>query len=200
MGAPLYEFFYGHGSANERLFLLVNHATSPVLDAVMPAVTFFGGSRLFPLYFALLALLSLVKREAMPGRYPAVYLFAFFLALGAEDLLKEFFRVPRPPVAIGLDKVRVIGHLSRSYSLPSGHAVFSFMTAMVLSYRRNWQWGGTLFLGAALVAWSRIYLGAHYPLDVVGGGVVGCACGYLVWKLYELVAGLLRGAREKKGR
>src|SRR5512138_3328686 len=99
-------YFYGHDSLNERLFLAVNHASSPFLDHLMPLASTLGDSRMFPLYFAFVVLLWLVQRRAMPTGCPMVYLLAFFLALGAEGLLKELFHVPRPPVAIGFDKVR----------------------------------------------------------------------------------------------
>ncbi len=177
--------FYGHGSLNERLFLAINHATSPALDHLMPLLSTLGDARMFPLYLAFLTLLWVVKRKTMPGSFPLVYLLAYLLALGAEDFLKGFFHVPRPPVAIGLDRVRVIGHLSHSFSLPSGHAVFSFMTATVLGHGGGRRRKAPLFFLAALVAWSRIYLGMHYPLDVLAGALVGSLCGLSVWKLWE---------------
>ena len=195
MNHQLYEYFYGHGSVNERLFLFINHSVSPLLDAVMPAFTLLGGSNLFPLYFAFLALLWLVRREAMPGSYPAVYFISFCLSLAAEELLKELFHVPRPPVAIGFDKVRVIGHLSRSFALPSGHAIFAFMTATVIGHGRGWRWQVPLFLLTLLVAWSRVYLGVHYPLDVLAGALVGIVCGLLVWKCYEFAGEKFRKRR-----
>lgn len=195
MGQQMYEYFYGHGSVNERLFLVVNHSISPLLDSAMPLFTFFGSSKLFPLYLAFLALIWLVKRDAMPGSYPAVYFISFCLSLAAEELLKGFFHVPRPPVAIGLDKVRVLGHLSHSFSLPSGHSIFSFMTATVLGYGRTARWKLFLFLFAFFVGWSRIYLGVHYPLDVITGAIVGMMCGLLVWKSYESGRGWFKKRR-----
>jgi len=184
MDSTLYEFFYGHASINERLFLLVNHATTPLLDAVMPILTFLGDSRLVFCYLPLLFLVTLLDRKRMPGCYPAVYLLAVLISLGAEDLIKELFRIPRPPVVIGSDQVRVLGHLSRSFSLPSGHAVFAFTTATVVGHGRSVRWKAPLYLLAGLVAWSRVYLGVHYPLDVLAGAFVGSGCALLVWKGY----------------
>jgi membrane-associated phospholipid phosphatase len=184
-GAQLYQFFYGSGSFNLTLFLAVNHATLPFLDVVMPGISFLGGSRLVYPYLLLLAILYAVDKRLMPARYLAVYAAATCLSLGAEALLKDFFHVPRPTAAIGLESVRVLGHVSKSFSLPSGHAVFSFMTAFVLGYGRSLRWKAPLFTCAVLVAWSRIYVGAHYPLDVAVGGGVGAACGLVVWKIWE---------------
>jgi undecaprenyl-diphosphatase len=69
------------------------------------------------------------------------------------------------------------------------------MAAFVLGYGRSWRWQAPLFLFALLVAWSRIYVGAHYPLDVAGGAVVGIACGWLGWKCYGLVERVVRARR-----
>ncbi|KAF0219153.1 MAG: PA-phosphatase-like [Geobacteraceae bacterium] len=187
MGAQLYETFYGRESVNHKLFMLMNHAGLPFLDHIMPVFTLLGGPRICYLYFLILALVRLVNKRVMPGRYLVVYTVATFFAIGVEDLLKGFFRVPRPPLAIGAESVRVIGRMSSSFSLPSGHAIFSFVTAFTLSYGRSWRWKCPLFLFAVLVAFSRVYVGAHYPLDVAAGGVVGVACGYIVWRFYEFV-------------
>lgn len=185
MGPHLYEIFYGKESINHRLFMLVNHADLPFLDSVMPVFTLLGGSRACYLYFLILGVAWLVNKKAVPGRYLVVYTVATFFALGVEELLKGFFQVPRPPQAIGMESVRVIGRMSRSFSLPSGHAIFSFMTAFTLSYGRGLGWKLPLYLFALLVAYSRVYVGAHYPLDVAAGGIVGVACGLAVWKAYE---------------
>lgn len=187
MGPQLYETFYGRESINHKLFMLVNHADLPVLDHIMPVFTLLGGSRICYLYFLILAILWLINKKVMPGRYLVVYIVATFFALGVEELLKGFFHVPRPPQAIGAESVRVIGRVSRSFSLPSGHAIFSFVTAFVLSYGRNWRWKWPFFLFAVVVAYSRVYVGAHYPLDVAVGGMVGVGCGYIVWKCYGFV-------------
>lgn len=188
MDTAFYELCYGREGINHRLFMLINHADLPFLDTLMPVITLLGGARFFYLYFALMAVAYVADRKLMPGRYLVVYAAATMLALLAENLLKEFFHVPRPAMAIGVEQIRVLGEIKKYNSLPSGHAVFSFMTAFVLSYGRSVRWKLGLFFLAALVAYSRIYVGAHYPLDVAGGAAVGVACGFFVWKLYGVVA------------
>ena len=61
------------------------------------------------------------------------------------------------------------------------------MTAFTLSYRRSWRWKVPLLSIALLVGYARIYMGAHYPLDVAAGGVVGGFAGLVVWQGYEWV-------------
>jgi undecaprenyl-diphosphatase len=73
-------------------------------------------------------------------------------------------------------------------SFPSGHALIVSLgaTFALVSFRRKWV-AGLLTVEAALVCYSRIYLGAHYPLDVLGGILVGAGIalvGYFVLERY----------------
>ena len=61
-----------------------------------------------------------------------------------------------------------------THSFPSGHATTSFACATVLALLLP-RLRVPLFLLAAAVAWSRVYVGVHYPLDVLGGAVLGVA-------------------------
>jgi undecaprenyl-diphosphatase len=64
-------------------------------------------------------------------------------------------------------------HIPHTNSFPSGHAATSFAAAAVLArFVPRWAAVG-LYVLAALIAWSRVYVGAHYPLDVVGGALLG---------------------------
>ncbi len=64
-------------------------------------------------------------------------------------------------------------------SFPSAHATFAFMMATLLAGRFP-RYRVIFFIGAALIGWTRIYLGLHYPTDVVAGGLLG----YGITKLY----------------
>jgi undecaprenyl-diphosphatase len=75
--------------------------------------------------------------------------------------------------------VRVIDRRPLTYSFPSGHAAGSFAAAATLAH--VWAPGRAVFWGlAALIAFSRIYAGVHYPLDVLGGALLGLASAWLV--------------------
>lgn len=194
-----YQFFYGEQSINHRLFMVLNHAANPFFDWLMPLATTVGDSIMIYEYFLVLLILSLISRTLMPRRYLIVYPAAFLLSFAMEGLLKVYFHVPRPAAAIGVEHVRVLGELKLHNSLPSGHAIFAFTTALALSYGRNIYWKVLFFSAAVLIAYSRIYVGAHYPLDVLTGALVGMGSAFLVWKLYERIEPLFGSLNGQKG-
>lgn len=71
--------------------------------------------------------------------------------------------------------LNVIDRPLKQRSFPSGHAqaAFGVATALLFVYRRRWMW--SLYIVAAAIGLSRIYIGVHYPLDVLGGAAIGVA-------------------------
>jgi undecaprenyl-diphosphatase len=87
--------------------------------------------------------------------------------------LKQAFERPRPSVSIPQADplLRALG-----WSMPSGHATTAFAGAVALTYlwRRAWP---AFFLLALAIAYSRVYVGVHYPGDVLAGAALGAAVG-----------------------
>ena len=115
-------------------------------------------------------------------------------------ILKPWFGRLRPNVA--LDITRFLGGDSSrmpSPSFPSGHATNVFALAMVLSWYYP-KITPICFLGAGIVGYSRVYVGVHYPLDVIAGAFVGIGCALcIIWsaKKCEMWIGARR--RRKDG-
>lgn len=194
MSYAILTFLYGPGSPNTDLFLMINRAHHPLLDPAMRWLTQLGSPKMFLVYLAIVGIIFLANRKKMPFSYIAVFALSTVVAILLERGLKGFFQVPRPAAALGLDDVRVLGQVLLKNALPSGHATFAAVLASSLGWNRDWRWKLPLWLFVTLVCWSRIYVGAHYPLDVVAGVLVGTFAGISGWLMWERF-GLKQGKR-----
>ncbi|OON40901.1 undecaprenyl-diphosphate phosphatase [Izhakiella australiensis] len=109
---------------------------------------------------------------------------ALIYAMAIAWCLGLLFPHPRP-FAIGLG-YQLLPHIANgSYPSDHGTAIFTCALAFFCWHRR---WSGTLLLAIGVaIAWSRIYLGIHWPLDMLGGflvGCLGCLFSQMAWKLY----------------
>ncbi len=151
------------------VFLAVNHLPHPRwVDRA-----FWHFSRVMTGGHAWLLVLALAMAKDRPSGWriaarvlPALYLTTFLV----EVPVKRYFRRKRPFISI--IRAVVVGRKPGSYSFPSGHSAAAFAGATLLS-RPFPRWRGVFFAVAGLVAFSRVYLGAHYPGDVVTGGLLG---------------------------
>ncbi len=83
--------------------------------------------------------------------------------------------------------VRLLINCGPGFSFPSSHAVNSFAAAVILSH--FYKGNRVLFYSiAALVAYSRVYVGVHYPLDILGGALLGIIIALLIVTVYEFLS------------
>src|SRR3712207_3920627 len=167
---------------NRFLFRLVNDVwTSPALDTCMiflSSINDFG-----VIWLVLLgALAALGGRN---GRWAALAgLAALVVGFAFSEVLKSIVMQPRPFVS--LPDVRLLVSPASSYSFPSVNATYAFaassgasLTAQRLLGRLPvWGWG--LLVLAIAVSYSRVYVGVHYPGDVLSGALLGISIGWLV--------------------
>ncbi len=153
---------------DRALFTLINgRLTSSLLDVIMPFITDKSHFIAFGAVAILLIILRGKKREIRALIIVAVVvLVSDFMAAH----LKVLFGRIRPCHA--LTGVKLLVGCGGSYSFPSGHAtnIFAAMVFLSLRYKKY----RPFFIAVAVaVAYSRVYVGVHYPLDVLGGAILG---------------------------
>jgi undecaprenyl-diphosphatase len=151
-----------------RAWLMSFH--HPLLDPVMVGLSIIGRGAAVWVAFALL--LVALDRRRMPAA--ATVLIAVALAhVMTDGVIKPLVARPRPFETIA--DTRVIDRRPGTYSFPSGHAATSLAGAIGLTWL--WPAGRVLFWPLAfLIVVSRIYVGVHYPVDVLCGAGLGVLC------------------------
>jgi len=170
---------------NTELFYAINHINSPFLDVLMPIISEFGN---LIVWFFICAILFLFGGEK--GKRVAILaILALILSSVVVGILKYVVAAPRPFVT--LENVRLLTDDSLGYytSFPSGHTSGSFAFAVVvgLKYKirflRNLRLIYPLLIYATLIGFSRIYIGVHYPIDVLFGALIGIISAIIILKL-----------------
>lgn len=148
----------------------------PVVTPVMKGITYAGAHGLVFLAIGVVAAIRL-RRPLVA----IVIVAANEVSSLSDSALKSVIGRERPPLAD--PKVHALIPLPPDPSMPSGHAMMAFSGAVILAaVLPRWRW--PVLALAAGVALSRVYLGVHYPSDVVAGALLGAAVGALaVWLL-----------------
>jgi len=137
----------------------------PTLDAIFKAITFMGNEEFF---LILLPLIFWCVDFAVGARLA----FAFLLSTYINTGLKDLFAHPRP---FELDPTVKL-YDAEGYGLPSGHSESAVVVwgTIAAGFRKTWLWVVAILL-MVLIGFSRIYLGVHFPTDVLSGWAVGAA-------------------------
>jgi len=141
--------------------------SSSVLDQILPWLTYLGSH--FAVIFFVLFSWILTKQRKILRHLILLYAIQSAVIYGLKFLIQR----QRPFLFL-----EMASKLSRGPgeildpSFPSAHAALSFMMAAVLS---NWfpRYRMLFFIAAAFIGWTRIYLGVHYPTDVIAGALLG---------------------------
>jgi undecaprenyl-diphosphatase len=160
---------------DHEVFLFINHLPhTPVSDVI--ALTLSGVLVSTVIVWLLLSVWLFVREQKRDHWFFLPVVLASTLSILVTDvILKNFFSRNRPPPSLGT--INIGGPLA-DYSFPSGHATFAWALAIVLANkepRAKWLF----YLLAFLISLSRIYLGKHYPSDVIAGSLVGLGIGYM---------------------
>jgi len=162
-------------SIDLTIFYFINHTISTgFLDKFFSIIT-----DVKSWYIVYVVLLSIVFFKG--GRQGKLAVLGILVLIVVTDqigykLLKELFQRLRPCNSLA-DVLTPIG-CNGSYSFPSNHAINNFAAAAFFSaiYKK---YKVILYITASLIAISRVYLGLHYPSDIIAGAAIGMAFGYL---------------------
>lgn len=196
-------FFDSLISGDEQLLLAINGAWSPFLDHVMK---FFSAVAVwFPLYLAIAVAVFFrrsyatgcggyaIRKPIAHGRFwiagvvaVAVFIIGYLMCDWGANLVKDLVARPRP----GYNPVTAVGRFPAGKGSPFGffsaHAANTFCFAVLASAVLGRRWLKVCLLAwAALVSYSRMYLGCHFPLDVAVGTIYGICVAILLTYVYK---------------
>jgi undecaprenyl-diphosphatase len=194
----LLSFIQSIENIDVKILLAVNGANNSFMDTVMYAIS----DKLIWIPLYLLLLYFTWKHYKLKGLWVIV---AFALAVTTADqisvhLFKNVFQRYRPCHNLDLqDFIHLVkGKCGGKYGFISSHAcnTAAVATVGIFFFRKHVKWLVWLLITYALLnSYSRVYLGVHYPSDVVAGAIVGVMCGlFAVW-LINLISGLFRHGR-----
>ena len=162
-----------------NLFCLLNGFHSPFFDTFFSIITWFGTAGV-----AGPCAIAFVLWKVPRSRLKRVFLIAALATIATSictTSIKQIVQRPRPPAyfaacaASEADSVfvpHIVGERLQMRSFPSGHTATAFTAAAMCAFAVG-GWGFIAFVIAALVGYSRIYLGVHFPADVIAGAVIG---------------------------
>lgn len=169
---------------DEKLFLFLNGLHADWLDPIMRFIT--GRNEWIPLY---LLIIILIIRQL--GWRSVFMLLGFGLLItladqSASGFFKPFFERLRPCHNPEIEHlVHTIKRCGGQYGFASSHAsnTFALGTFLFLVYRN--MWSKLMLVWAAVVSYSRIYAGVHYPGDILMGAILGVLSAFIVYWLYR---------------
>ena len=184
----LHSVFIQLQSWDIKIFLFINGKHSPFADAVMVLMS--DITSWVPLF--LCCLYIIFKKYNLKIAATSILFIALVIFLCdrlSVVAFKEVFRRYRPCHNLAISHLvhTLDGYCGGLYGFVSSHAANSFGLALFLGnvLKRKYRWLFILLLcWASAVAYSRVYLGVHYPGDVIGGAVFGGLCGWFVFRLF----------------
>ncbi len=151
---------------------------TPILNFLMPIITVLGS-----LYLWLIGLSIMFIAGGKKGRHIAVLGFIILLLTSTiVFILKIAIAEPRPFIL--LDNINLLDSASL-YSFPSGHTAVAFAGSLLIG--KKYGYIRPLILLACIIAFSRVYIGVHYPLDIIFGAIIGITSALIVLKYENLI-------------
>jgi len=174
---------------NQLLFQFLNSfacKTKWVDDIIIFFAEYFG-------YLLILLFVGIVvfnKKIVIPKK--RIFIFGavsvFLSRLIITEIIRAFYYSPRPFAENTVNQLLIHNYTG---SFPSGHAAFYFALATVVMLTTRmlatgWRiWGVVFFIGAVLIGLARVVAGIHWPLDILGGAVVGVFSSWIIYYFFK---------------
>lgn len=158
------------------------------MDGFWKTITHLGDGGIFWIVLALILLIPKQTRKAGVSALLAMGIGALITNVAIKNIVARI----RPYDTI--TELILLIERQHDFSFPSGHTCASLAAACALYHTLPRKWGVACIVLAVLIALSRLYVGVHYPSDVLGGAAVGIFAGWAGWKLQEI----LRNRRIRK--
>ena len=163
------------------LLFIQEYIRNPILDAILIFITKLGNGGM--IWIAATIALLIPKKTRKVGIMSAVALLGSLII--NNEIIKNLVKRPRPFVTF--TDLQIIIPTPSQYSFPSGHTSSSFAAAAVFYRHLPKKLGISSVVLAGLIGFSRLYVGVHYPTDVIAGVVMGIFLSYLAEYLVNFV-------------
>lgn len=171
------------------IFIFINQSLSnDILDFMLPSITDWDKT-IFGRLVAGVIVIGLLWKGGKNGRTVVIMLIPTIIISDqlSSSIIKPWISRPRPCHEVGgimlIENLRLLVNCGSGFSFPSSHAVNNFAAASMLTifYKRYWWLLGSF---AFLVAFSRVYVGVHYPIDIAAGAILGILCTIFVYQIW----------------
>ena len=173
-------------SLNVDLFYFINHnLQNPIFDAVLPLITHLGGFVWMLIILVAVIVYAKLKNRETLKKVAILTLCALLFADLITYAIKLIVQEPRPYLT--LENVRLLVYEDDVFAFPSGHATSTVAVVTLLLFKirdlveNHYNIARILLvLFAAIILFSRVYCGVHYPGDVLCGAAIGIVCAWII--------------------
>lgn len=167
-------FHYLNNLDGNILLFIQQNMRSSILTPIFKLLSLLGNDGL--IWLIIIAVLLCFKKSRMIGLTALLSLIICFII--NNEVIKNLVARPRPFDVIA--QLQVLIARPTDFSFPSGHTASSFAAAGAFYYSGNKKWGVIALILAGAIGFSRLYLGVHYPSDVIIGALLGLLISMIV--------------------
>jgi len=160
------------------LLFIQEYLRTPFLTPIFKFITSLGNGG--AVWIAATIILLCFRKTRKAGILSAI---ALILSLVVDNLLLKNLVARTRPYEV-IEGLKILIKKPHDYSFPSGHTGSSFAAAVIFFLTLPKKYGIPAMVLAFLIGLSRLYLGVHYPSDVISGAIIGTVIAFTVYKIY----------------